>query len=93
MILVLASLPVHRLTLVVYVLVVVWGCVLYVCESLKFEGGTVMVMVLRQYFQLSNCVGPAVQLNPGNIIFTSCRSISRVSRFLFGLAAVPQSWQ
>ena len=41
------------------------GCVLYVCESLKFEGGTMMVMVLRQYFQLSNYVGPAVQLKPG----------------------------
>ena len=76
-----------------YVLVVVWGCVLYVCESLKFEGGTMMVMVPRQYFQLSNCVGPAVQLNRGNIIFASCRSISRVSRFLFDLVAVPQSWQ
>ena len=50
-----------------------------------------MVIVPRQYFQLSNCVGPAVQLNPGNVIFTSCRSTSRVSRFLFGLAAVPQS--
>ena len=48
-----------------------------------------MVMVLRQYFQLSNCMGPAVQLKPGNIaFFASCQSISRVSRFLFGLAAV-----
>ena len=46
-----------------------------------FVGGTVMVMVPRQYFKLSNCVGPAVQLKPGNIIFTSCKSISRVSRF------------
>ena len=52
-----------------------------------------MVMVPRQYCQLSNCVGPAVQLNPGNINFTSCRSISCVSQFLFGLAAVPQSWR
>ena len=52
-----------------------------------------MVMVPRQYFQLSDCVGPAVQLNPGNIIFASCRSISRASQFLFGLAAVPKSWQ
>ena len=34
-----------------------------------------------------------VQLNPGNIIFASCRSISHVSRFLFGLAAVPHSWR
>ena len=39
------------------------------------------VMIPRQYFQLSNCVGPAVQLNPGNVIFASCRSISRVNRF------------
>ena len=51
-----------------------------------------MVMVPRQYCQPSNCVGPAVQLNPGNIIFASCQNISRVSWFLFGLAAVPQSW-
>ena len=55
------SLPVHSLTLVVYVLVVVWGCVLYVCEPLKFEGETVMVIVPQQYFQLSNCEGPAVK--------------------------------
>ena len=54
-----------------------------------FVGGSMMVMVLRQYFQLSNCVGPAVQLKPENIaIFTSCQSISHVSRFLFGLAPV-----
>ena len=46
MILVLASLPVHSLTMVVYVLVVVWGFVLYVCESSIFVGGSVMVMVL-----------------------------------------------
>ena len=85
-ILVLASLPVHNLTLVVYVLVVVW-------ESLKFEGGTVVVMVPRQYFQLSNCAGLAAQLNRGNIIFASCRSMSCASRFLFDLDAVPQSWQ
>ena len=49
-----------------------------------------MVIVLRQYFQLSNCVGATVQLNPGNIIFASCRSISRVSRVLVGLAVAPQ---
>ena len=49
-----------------------------------------MVMVPRQYFQLSDYVGPAVQLNPGNIMFASCRS---TSRFLFDLAAVSQSWQ
>ena len=30
----------HSLTLVVYVLVVCVGMLLYVCESLKFEGGT-----------------------------------------------------
>ena len=63
------------------------------CELLKFEGGTMMVTVPRQYFQLSDCVGPAVQLNPGNIMFASCRSTSHISRFLFGLAAVSQSWQ
>ena len=40
-----------------------------------------MVMVPRQYFQLSNCVGLPVQLKPGNIIFASCQSISGVSRF------------
>ena len=56
-----------------------WGCVLYVRESLKFEGVTMTVMVPHQYFQLGNCVGHAVQLNPGNIIFVSCQSISRVS--------------
>ena len=32
-----------------------------------------MVMVLRQYFQLSNCVGPAVQLKAGNIISVQLR--------------------
>ena len=58
MILVLAFLPVLSLTQVVCVLVVMWGCALYVCESLKLESGTVMVMVLRQYFKLSNCGGP-----------------------------------
>ena len=59
--LVLASHRVRSLTLIAYVLVVVWGCVLYVCESLKFESETMMVMVPRQYFQLSNCEDPAVQ--------------------------------
>ena len=38
-----ASLDVHSLTLVVYVCAVVWACILYVCESLKVEGGAVMV--------------------------------------------------
>ena len=80
-ILVLASLPVHSLTMVVCVLVVVWGFVLYMCESSIFVGGSMMVIVLRQYFQLSNCAGPVVQLKPGNIIFASCQSISRVSQF------------
>ena len=91
MILVLASLPVHSLILVVYVFVVVWGCVLYACESLKCEGGAMVVMVPRQYFQVSNFRGPAVQRSLGNTIFASCRSICCVSRFLVGLAAVPQS--
>ena len=53
LILVLASLPVHSLTMVVCVLVVVCGFVLYVCESSIFVGGSMMVIVLRQYFQLS----------------------------------------
>ena len=34
-IVILASLAVHRLTLIVYVHVVVWGCVLYMCELTK----------------------------------------------------------
>ena len=34
---------------------------IYVCESLKFEDGTMVVMVLRQYFQLMNCEGFAMQ--------------------------------
>ena len=51
------------------------------CESLIFVGGTVMVMVPRQYFQLSKCAGPAMQLKPGNIVFASCQSISGVSQF------------
>ena len=63
MILVLTSLPVHSLTLVVYVPVVMRDvyCI-YVCESLKLESGTMMVMVPRQYFQPSNCEIPAMQL-------------------------------
>ena len=52
---------VRSLTQIVYVLVVVWGVCIYVCESLKFESETMMVMVPRQYFQPSNCEGPAVQ--------------------------------
>ena len=52
-----------------------------------------MVMVPQQYFQLSNCVGLAVQLNRGNIIFARCRSMGCTSQFLFGLDTVPQSWQ
>ena len=45
-ILVLAFLLMHSLTLVVCVLVVVQGCVFYMCESLKFEGKSMVVMVL-----------------------------------------------
>ena len=48
-ILVLAFLLMHSLTLVVYVLVVVQGCVFYMCVSLKFEGRSMVVMVPRQY--------------------------------------------
>ena len=69
------------------------GMCIYACQSLKFEAGTMVVMVLRQYFQLMNCEGSAVQRGPGNIIFASCRSIGRVSWFLIGLAVVPQLWQ
>ena len=47
-----------------------------------------MVMTPQQYCQHSNCEGPAVQLNPGNIIFASYRSTSGVSRFLVGPAVV-----
>ena len=45
-ILVLAFLLLHSFTLIVYVLVVVQGCV-FMCasETLKFEGGTMVVMV------------------------------------------------
>ena len=50
--LVLASPLVHSLTTVVCVLVVVGGCILYVCESLKFVGGTMMVMVPHSTFNL-----------------------------------------
>ena len=66
---------------------------IYACQSLKFEAGTMVVMVPWQYFQLMNCEGSAVQRSPGNIIFASCRSIGRVSWFLVGLAVVPQLWQ
>ena len=37
------------------------GMCIYVCELLKFEGGTMVVMVRRQYFQLMNCEGSAMQ--------------------------------
>ena len=37
------------------------GMCIYVCESLKFEGGTMVVMVPLQYFQLMNCEGSAIQ--------------------------------
>ena len=61
--LVLAFLLLHSLTLIVYVLVVVQGCV-FMCahgESLKFEGGSTVVMVPLQYFQFMNCEGFAMQ--------------------------------
>ena len=54
-------LPVHSLTLVVHVLVVCVEMLLYVCESIKFEGGTDGHGFVRQYFQLSNCGDPPVQ--------------------------------
>ena len=37
------------------------GMCIYVCESLKFEGGTMVVMVPLQYFQFMNCEGSAMQ--------------------------------
>ena len=37
------------------------GMCIYVCESLKFEGGTMVVMVPLQYFQFMNCEGSAIQ--------------------------------
>ena len=37
------------------------GMCIYVCESLKFEGGTMVVMVPLQYFQFMNCGGSAMQ--------------------------------
>ena len=37
------------------------GRCIYVCESLKFEGGTMVVMVPLQYFQFMNCEGFAMQ--------------------------------
>ena len=69
------------------------GMCIYACQSLKFEAGTMVVMVPRQYFQLMNCEGSAVHRSPRNIIFASCQSIGRVSWFLVGLAVVPQLWQ
>ena len=59
-ILVLAFLLLHSLTLIVYVLVVVQGCV-FMCVSLKFEGGTMVVMVLLQNFHFMNCEGSAME--------------------------------
>ena len=38
------------------------GMCIYACQSLKFEAGTMVVMVLRQYFQLMNCEGVRVLL-------------------------------
>ena len=37
------------------------GMCTYVCESLKFAGGTMVVMVPLQYFQFMNCEGSAMQ--------------------------------
>ena len=45
-----ASLAVHSLNLFVCAYVVVCVCVLFVCGSLKFEGGVVVVKVLQQHF-------------------------------------------
>ena len=33
---------------------------IYACQSLKFEAGTMVVMVPRQCFQLINCEGSAM---------------------------------
>ena len=66
---------------------------IYACQSLKFDGGTMVVMVPRQYLQLMNCEGSAMQWSPGNIIFAGCRTISCASWFLVGLAVFPQLWQ
>ena len=53
-----ASLAVHRLTLVC---VCAYSCVFHVCKSLKFEGWAVVVMVPQQYFHLRNCECSTVQ--------------------------------
>ena len=37
------------------------GMCTYVCESLEFEAGTMVVMVPLQYFQFMNCEGSAMQ--------------------------------
>ena len=37
------------------------GMCIYACQSLKFEAWTMVVMVPRQYFQLMNCEGSAMQ--------------------------------
>ena len=89
--LVLASLAVPRLTLVCVCACSCVGMSISYVESLKFEGGAMVDMVLRQYFYLGKCSCSAVQRSPGNIIFTSCRRRSCVNRFLVGLADVPQS--
>ena len=36
------------------------GMCIYACESLKFEGGTMVVMVPLQYFQFMNCEDSAM---------------------------------
>ena len=37
------------------------GMCIYVCESLNFEGGTMVVMVPLQNFHFMNCEGSAMQ--------------------------------
>ena len=91
--LVLASLAVNRLTLVCVCACSCVGVSISYVESLKFEGGTMVDMVPRQYFHLRKCTCSAVRRSPGNIIFASCRRRSCANWFLVGLAEVPQSCQ
>ena len=92
--LVLGSLAVPRLTLVcVCACSCVGGCDISYVESLKFEGGAMVDRVWRQYFHLRKCTCSAVQRNPGNIIFASCRKRSCANWFLVGLVDVPRSCQ
>ena len=60
-----------------------WGYTISTCHVLSpscagvfmHQGGTMVVMVPQQYFQLMNCEGFAMQRSPGNMIFTSCRQL------------------